>query len=51
MIHRNALFLAAFAFCLSAQDDGIAWLDSYPEAVKIAKEKRKPIFVEFRCEA
>jgi uncharacterized protein YyaL (SSP411 family) len=51
MIHRIALLLALFAFCLAAQDDGINWLDSYPDAVKIAKETRKPIFVEFRCEA
>ena len=51
MIHRTALFLAIFAFALSAQEEGINWLDSYPEAVKIAKEKKKPILVEFRCEA
>ena len=49
MIHRFAL-LFALAFVLTAQDE-INWLDSYPEAVKIAKEKKKPIFVEFRCEA
>ena len=49
MLHR---FFLLFALCLvlGAQDE-INWLDSYPEAVKIAKEKRKPIFVEFRCEA
>ncbi len=50
-MHRIALLLALFAFSLAAQDEGINWLDSYPEAVKIAKEKKKPIFVEFRCEA
>ena len=50
MIHRIAL-LFALSLVLAAQDDGINWLDSYPEALKIAKEKRKPIFVEFRCEA
>lgn len=49
MSHRFAL-LFALSLVLSAQDE-INWLDSYPEAVKIAKEKRKPIFVEFRCEA
>ncbi len=49
MIHRLAFFLA-LPFVLPAQDE-INWLDSYPEAVKIAKEKRKPIFIEFRCEA
>ena len=50
MIHRIAP-LFALSFVLFAQDDGINWLDSYPEARKIAKEKNKPIFVEFRCEA
>ena len=39
------------ALTLSAQDEGIDWLDSYPAALKIAKETRKPILVEFRCEA
>jgi hypothetical protein len=51
MIHRIALLFALFACFLAAQDDGINWLDSYPEALKIAKEKKMPIFVEFRCEA
>jgi len=50
MIHRIALLLA-LSFALAAQDEGINWLDSYPEALKIAKEQRKPLFVEFRCEA
>ena len=49
MLHRFAL-LFAISWVLTAQDE-VNWLDSYPEAVKIAKEKRKPIFVEFRCEA
>ena len=49
MIHRFAL-LFALCFVLHAQDE-INWLDSYADAVKIAKEKQKPIFVEFRCEA
>lgn len=50
MITRIALLLS-HSFALTAQDDGINWMDSYPEALKIAKEQRKPIFVEFRCEA
>lgn len=49
MLHRFAL-LFAISWVLTAQDE-VNWLDSYPEAVKIAKEKRKPIFLEFRCEA
>jgi hypothetical protein len=36
---------------LAAQDDGIQWLGSYREALQQAKQTRKPIFVEFRCEA
>ncbi|MBY0502477.1 MAG: thioredoxin family protein [Bryobacteraceae bacterium] len=50
MTYRIALILA-LSVGLNAQDDGINWLDSYPEARKIAKEKQRPIFVEFRCEA
>lgn len=36
---------------LAAQDDGIHWLDNYQEALKEAGRTRKPIFLEFRCEA
>jgi hypothetical protein len=35
----------------AAQDDGITWLGNYREALQQARETRKPIFVEFRCEA
>lgn len=49
MIFRFAV-LFALSLAMQAQDE-VNWLDSYPEALKIAKEKRKPIFVEFRCEA
>ncbi len=51
MIHRLFLLVVLSTLGLCAQDEGINWLDSYPEAVKIAKETKKPIFVEFRCEA
>lgn len=44
-------YILLLAFTLSAQDEGIDWLDNYPAALKIAKETRKPLFVEFRCEA
>jgi len=51
------LFLLACAAALvagvaEAQDDGtIKWLDNYQEALRQAKQTRKPILVEFRCEA
>ena len=34
-----------------AQDDTLNWLGNYKEALKVAKETGKPIFLEFRCEA
>ena len=45
------LFLVAAAAAMAAQDDPIQWLGSYREALQQAKQTRKPIFVEFRCEA
>jgi hypothetical protein len=36
---------------VTAQGDGVQWLGSYQEALKEAKRTRKPIFLEFRCEA
>jgi hypothetical protein len=45
----GALGLAASR--LQAQDGEINWLGDYREALKIAKETRKPILIEFRCEA
>jgi hypothetical protein len=43
--------LVSFGGSLSAEDNGIAWLGDYREAIRQARETRKPIFVEFRCEA
>jgi hypothetical protein len=43
------LFLAGAA--AAAQDDTVQWLGDYREALRQAKETRRPIFVEFRCEA
>lgn len=40
-----------FAVSLPADDEGIDWLVSYPEALARAKKTGKPIFLEFRCEA
>ncbi|MDQ2900881.1 MAG: hypothetical protein M3Y07_13940 [Acidobacteriota bacterium] len=34
-----------------AQDETVDWLDNYKQAIKEAKRTRKPIFLEFRCEA
>ena len=45
------LFLVLAGAAMAAQDDSIQWLGNYREALRQAKETRKPIFVEFRCEA
>jgi hypothetical protein len=36
---------------LRAEDNSIDWLGNYGEALRLAKQTRKPILVEFRCEA
>ncbi|MCZ2149568.1 MAG: thioredoxin family protein [Bryobacterales bacterium] len=57
MFTRNSTFplfllaLTATPALLSAQDEGIPWLDNYKAALQEAKRTRKPIFLEFRCEA
>jgi len=50
------LALCASAFLslggtLLAEDNSISWLGDYQEALRQARATRKPIFVEFRCEA
>lgn len=45
-----ALVLSAAALPVAAQDDDINWLGSYKEAVRVAKQTGKPIFLEYRCE-
>jgi hypothetical protein len=45
------LGLASIAVCQTVQDDEINWLGNYREALQQAKQTRKPIVVEFRCEA
>ena len=42
---------AALGGTMKAQDEGINWLGNYREALRQAKETRKPVLVEFRCEA
>ena len=34
-----------------AQDDRIFWHRDYGEAIREAQQTRKPVFLEFRCEA
>ncbi len=34
-----------------AEEQGVAWLGNYRQALREAKETGKPLFVEFRCEA
>ena len=36
---------------LRAEDEGVTWLGDYREALRQARLTRKPIFLEFRCEA
>jgi hypothetical protein len=43
--------LGSFAGSMRAQDNSIDWLGNYREALQQAKQTRKPILVEFRCEA
>ena len=41
----------SFSGLSRAEDNSINWLGDYQEALRQAKETRKPIFVEYRCEA
>jgi hypothetical protein len=47
-------FLAGLAFLAPAaaaqSKEGIQWLDNYQQALKLARESGKPIFLEYRCE-
>ena len=45
-----ACMLAAAGTSL-AQDSRIYWHKNYSEALQEARQTRKPIFLEFRCEA
>jgi hypothetical protein len=43
---------AGFIACgVRGEDKSIDWLGDYREALRQAKQTRKPLFVEFRCEA
>ena len=44
------LCLASLA-ALQAQDaDAVEWLDNYQQALQVARDRGKPIFLEYRCE-
>jgi hypothetical protein len=43
-----AIFLAPFVF---AQEQLIDWQSDYKQALAEAKATKKPLFLEFRCEA
>ena len=34
-----------------AQDEAVNWLGDYQEGIRQARQTRKPLLVEFRCEA
>jgi hypothetical protein len=40
-----------FAPAVFAQEQFIDWMTNYREALTVAKAAKKPIFLEFRCEA
>ena len=42
--------LLALALPVFAQDDELNWIDNYRDALKLARETGKPIFLEFSCE-
>ena len=46
-----ACAVGSIAGLLYAEDKSIDWLGDYREALRQAKQTRKPLFVEFRCEA
>ena len=46
-----AFFLQFPVFGFQAQNDEITWLGDYKEAIRQSRQTRKPIFIEFRCEA
>lgn len=53
-MQRTALlFSALFVSMISpvVAQETVQWVGSYKEALQEAKRTRKPIFLEFRCEA
>jgi len=50
MLYRIALALL-IAPIVFAQEKYIDWLTNYRQALTEAKASKKPVFLEFRCEA
>ena len=53
ILHPILLCFAAFVglATLEAQEvDAVDWLDNYQQALQVAKNTGKPIFLEYRCE-
>ena len=48
---RLFLLAALFAPAAFCQEQFIDWLTNYREALTQAKAAKKPVFLEFRCEA
>jgi hypothetical protein len=48
---RLIALAAFFAPVVFAQEQLIDWLTSYRQALTEAKAAKKPVFLEFRCEA
>jgi hypothetical protein len=46
-----ACLAGSLAMPLQTKDDEINWLGNYRESLQQARQSRKPILVEFRCEA
>jgi len=51
MASTCVVLVCAMAGAVRAADEGVDWLGDYRQALRQAKETRKPLFVEFRCEA
>lgn len=47
---RFAFALLVLSLPLLAQDDSLEWLGDYKQALEQARQTKKPIFLEFRCE-
>jgi hypothetical protein len=48
---RLIAFAALVAPAVFAQEQFIDWLGNYRQALTEAKASKKPVFLEFRCEA
>lgn len=48
---RFIALIAFFAPVLFSQEELLDWLSDYPQALREAKATKRPILLEFRCEA